>query len=214
MKSTTKKKRVRIYGAGGHSHVIKEVLRMNNYEITDTFDDKPEGVHYASKNVAIGARNSITEFPHKGDPVIIAVGINSERAEISKFLKCSFEKAIHESAIISNTSKIGDGTVVFAGAVIQPNTTIGKHVIINTGASVDHDNIIGDYAHISPKAALCGHVEVGTGSQVGVGAVVIPNIKIGKWCTIGAGAIVLNDVPDYATVVGNPGKIIKIDKPN
>jgi acetyltransferase EpsM len=209
MENLNNKKRVRIYGAGGHSHVIKEVLKMNNYEITDTFDDKPEQVHHASKNVEIGARHNINNFPHEGDPVVIAVGINKEREEISQFLKCSYEKAIHESAIISDSSKIGEGTVVFAGAIIQPNTVIGRHVIINTGASVDHDNIIGDFAHISPKAALCGHVEVGEGSHIGVGAVVIPKIKIGKWCTIGAGTIVLNDVPDYSVVVGNPGKIIK-----
>lgn len=214
MKAETLKKKVRIYGAGGHSLVIKEVLLLNNYTVTKTFDDKPESVHHASKQVAMGARKNLSDFPHEGDPVIIAVGINSERAEIAQFLKCSFERAIHKLAIISETATIGVGTVVFAGAIIQANTKIGKHVIINTGASVDHDNVIGDYAHISPKVALCGHVEVGEGSHVGVGAVVIPKVKIGKWCTIGAGTIILKDVPDYCTVVGNPGKIIKIHKPN
>ena len=34
--------------------------------------------------------------------------------------------------------------------------------------------------------------------------------KIGEWCTIGAGAVIIKDIPDGATVVGNPGKIIKI----
>lgn len=204
-----KEKRVRIYGAGGHSLVIRETLEQNNYVVTETFDDKPEKIHAAYKSVNAGARRNIADFPHMGDPVIIAVGINSERSEIAQFLKCDYEKAIHKSATISNTASIGEGTVVFAGAIIQPNTKIGKHVIINTAASVDHDNVIGDFAHISPKAALCGHVEVGEGSHIGVGAVVIPKIKIGKWCTIGAGTIVLKDIPDYSTVVGNPGKIIK-----
>ncbi len=206
------KKQVRIYGAGGHSQVIKEVLIQNGYTVTHTFDDKPLQTHHGSKNVEMGLRDDITKFPHNGDPVIIAIGINSERAEIASFLDSKFEKAIHESAIISPTSTIGEGTVVFAGAIVQPNTSIGRHVIINTSASVDHDNIIGDFAHISPKASLCGHVEVGEGSHVGVGAVVIPKVKIGKWCTIGAGTVVLKDVPDYATVVGNPGKIIKLNQ--
>ncbi|WP_339893548.1 acetyltransferase [uncultured Algibacter sp.] len=204
-----KNKRVRIYGSGGHSQVIKDVLELNDYNVTEVFDDKPEGVHHASTHVVNGARKNINEFPHEGPSVIIAVGINAERAEISNFLNCTYERAIHQSAIISDKSTIGEGTVVFAGAIIQPNTAIGKHVIINTGASVDHDNIIGDFAHISPKAALCGHVEVGEGTHIGVGAVVIPKVKIGKWCTIGAGTIVLKDIPDYSTVVGNPGKIIK-----
>ncbi|WP_194767575.1 acetyltransferase [Tamlana sp. I1] len=203
------KKKVRIYGAGGHSQVIKEVMELNNFEVTDIFDDKPKGVHHAVKNVTVGAKENLNNFPHSGDPLIVAIGINAQRAEIAKSLQCQFEKAIHHSAIISKTSKIGEGTVVFAGAIIQSNTKIGKHVIINTGASIDHDNIIGDYAHVSPKAALCGHVEVGEGTHIGVGAVVIPKVKIGKWCTIGAGTIVLKDIPDYSTVVGNPGKIIK-----
>ncbi len=209
MKITEKSNKIRIYGAGGHSQVIREVLEENGYEVTETFDDKPSGRHHASKNVTSGARGNLKEFPHEGHPVIIAVGRNDERAEIANFLKSDFEKAIHHSSIIAHSAKIGQGTVIFAGAIIQPNTVIGEHVIINTAASIDHDNIIGDYAHISPKAALCGHVEVGEGSHVGVGAVVIPKVKIGKWCTIGAGAVVLKDVPDYATVVGNPGKIIK-----
>ena len=38
-------------------------------------------------------------------------------------------------------------------------------------------------------------------------------VKIGKWCTIGAGTIVIKDIPDYSTVVGNPGRIIKTSKP-
>ena len=203
------KKKIRIYGAGGHSQVIKHVLELIGHQVTRTFDDKPDGVHRAYNKVNSGVRENLADFPHQGDPVIIAIGNNLERSEIANFLDCEFEKAIHPSSWIAENSSIGVGTVVFAGAIVQPNSVIGKHVIINTAASVDHDNIIGDFAHISPKAALCGHVEVGTGSHVGVGAVVIPKVKIGKWCTIGAGAVVLKDVPDYTTVVGNPAKIIK-----
>ncbi|WP_010517357.1 acetyltransferase [Croceivirga radicis] len=208
-------KKVRIYGAGGHSQVIRKVLELNDIEVTDTYDDKPSTVHsaYQNTNIASGARDGKDAFPHEGDPVIIAVGNNLQRAEIAEFLKSEYEKAIHPSSIIAESATVGEGTVVFAGAIIQPNTTVGKHVIVNTAASIDHDNSIGDYAHISPKVALCGHVEVGEGSHVGVGAVVIPKIKIGKWCTIGAGTVVIKDVPDYATVVGNPGRIIKTQNP-
>ena len=210
------KKEARIYGAGGHSQVIRAVLEESDYIITDVFDDKPSGKHHASKNVVPGAKDQLENFDKQGAPLIIAIGNNSERAEIAQLLgsECSYEKAIHPSAIIAKTAKIGKGTVVFAGAIVQPNTYIGEHVIINTGASVDHDNVVGNFAHISPKAALCGHVEVGEGSHVGVGALVIPKVKIGKWCTIGAGTVVLKDVPDYATVVGNPGKIIKVKNKN
>jgi acetyltransferase-like isoleucine patch superfamily enzyme len=52
-------------------------------------------------------------------------------------------------------------------------------------------------------------VYIGEGAHIGAGSVVIQGIKIGKWSTIGAGTVVIKDVPDYATVVGNPGKTIK-----
>ena len=206
-----KSNKIRIYGAGGHSRVIRQVLELQGFEVSSTFDDKPAGVHhtYTPLEIAEGIRDNLESFSHEGDPIIIAVGNNRERFEIANFLNSSFERAIHSSAIIAPSASVDEGTVVFAGAIIQPNTKVGKHVIINTGASVDHDNVIGDFVHISPKAALCGHVEVGEGSHIGVGAVVIPKVKIGKWCSIGAGTVVLRDIPDYAVVVGNPGKIIK-----
>ena len=42
-------KKVRIYGAGGHSQVIKEVLEDNGYIVSEIFDDKPETTHFAQK---------------------------------------------------------------------------------------------------------------------------------------------------------------------
>lgn len=201
--------KIRLYGAGGHSQIIQSVLNLNGDIVTEVFDDSPSKSHAKFNNVTIGARENINGFPHKGDPFIIGVGDNKQRKEISEFLKTKYLKAIHKSAIIDDSVKIGEGTVVYAGAAIQPNATIGKHVIINTLASVDHDNIIDNFVHISPNATLCGLVTVGEGTHVGAGAVIIPNIKIGKWCVIGAGSVIIRDVPDYSIVVGNPGKIIK-----
>ncbi len=211
--SSKKVSEVRLYGAGGHSQVIKETLGCEEIIVNEYFDDNPKRKHYLVPEVDKGVRLNIDSFPHQGHPFIISVGNNRERLEIAQMLKSEFYTAIHDTAIVSPLASIGEGTVVFAGAIIQPNTSIGKHVIINTGASIDHDNNIGDYAHISPQAALCGHVEIGEGTHVGVSACVIPQVKIGKWCTIGAGAVVIKDVPDYCTVVGNPGKIIKTKKP-
>ena len=56
---------------------------------------------------------------------------------------------------------------------------------------------------------MAGNVQVGEGTQIGIGASVIQGVKIGKWAMIGAGSVIISDVPDFAVVVGNPGKIIK-----
>ena len=79
---------------------------------------------------------------------------------------------------------------------------------------MEHDCIVSDFVHIAPKATLCGNVRIGEGTHVGAGSTIIQGIKVGKWATIGAGAVVINDVPDYAIVVGVPGKIVKFDKPS
>jgi UDP-2-acetamido-3-amino-2,3-dideoxy-glucuronate N-acetyltransferase len=44
------------------------------------------------------------------------------------------------------------------------------------------------------------------GVSIGANATILCGITIGRYAFIGAGAVVLKDVPDYALVVGNPGK--------
>lgn len=200
-------RQIRIYGAGGHALVIKDLLRNNDIEISNVFDDNPKYSHKGWGNVFEGLKREGTPFPHQGAPFIIAIGDNKQRAKIADDLKSCFSTAVHPTAIVSESAILREGTVVFAGAIIQANATIGKHVIVNTGACIDHDCKIHDFVHIAPNATLCGGIKIGEGTTVGAGAVITPNIKIGKWSTIGAGSVIIKDVPDYATVVGNPGRI-------
>lgn len=91
----------------------------------------------------------------------------------------------------------------------EPEAQIGRHYIINTGAVVEHDCKLADFIHVYPNASLAGNVSVGVGTHIGIGATVIQGIKIGQWATIGAGAVIIEDVPDFAVVVGVPGKTIR-----
>ncbi|MBR0445885.1 MAG: hypothetical protein IIX23_01180 [Oscillospiraceae bacterium] len=50
---------------------------------------------------------------------------------------------------------------------------------------------------------------IGDNVTVYAGAIIVGGIKIGKNATIGAGAVVTKDVPDNATVVGAPMRVIK-----
>jgi sugar O-acyltransferase (sialic acid O-acetyltransferase NeuD family) len=203
-----------LYGAGGHSGVIMDILTHLGIDVIGVFDDDPPNSKLKGFEIRDGIRLLGAGFPHLDAPLIISVGNNFRRAELSKLIQNTpFGKAIHRTSIISEKSKIGVGTVVLHGAIVQAGTTVGEHVLINTAASIDHDNTIGDFAHISPHATLCGHVSVGEGTHIGAGAVVIPSISIGKWCNVGAGAVVIRNVPDYCTVVGNPAKIIKFHEP-
>ena len=73
-------------------------------------------------------------------------------------------------------------------------------------------------AHLGRGAIIVGRgdaavslkrTKAGEGTLIGAGATVTPGINIGSWALVGAGAVIIEDVPDYAVVVGNPGRIIK-----
>lgn len=196
---------ITLYGASGHGKVVIDILKSSTDAVITVLDDNPKSetilgtpVTKTSPDTLAGLRDTI-----------ISIGNNRVRRRLSRELNANFVTAVHKTAIVSEFAKIGKGTVVMAGAKINADAAIGEHCIINTGAVIEHDARIGDFAHISPSAALAGNVTVGEGTHVGIGAIVIQGVTIGKWATIGAGAIIIRDIPDYAVVVGNPGKIIK-----
>jgi sugar O-acyltransferase (sialic acid O-acetyltransferase NeuD family) len=198
-----------VYGAGGHGQVVRDVLAACGIAVRFQYDDDPAHQHPASRDVRPGIRLVGPGLRRSLDlPVVLAVGRNAERAELTALLGTAFARIVHPSATISPTAVVGAGSVVLHGAVVQAHARLGRQVLVNTAASVDHDCTVGDFAHISPRVALCGHVVVGEGTHVGVGAVVVPKVRIGRWCRVGAGAVVLHDLPDGVTAVGNPARIL------
>ena len=194
-----------IYGAGGHSKVIIEILENQDEKIFSLYHDGPKTISLFNYEVS----NDTAIFKNASLQWIIGIGNNRVRKEIAESHRVQYGRAIDKSATISKRATVASGTVIMPGVRLNSSSHIEKHVILNTNSSVDHDCIVSDYVHISPNATLCGGVVVGEGTHIGAGAVVIPGIKIGKWCTIGAGAIIIKDVQDFSTVVGNPGRIVR-----
>jgi len=196
---------VLLYGASGHAKVIIDCLESQMISVTGIFDDD------LSKKELLGYKVLGTYNPNylPNEQIIISIGENEIRKELSKIMRHKFASVHHISAAISKNVISGEGTVIFHKSILQSSVKVGNHVIINTAASVDHDCIIDNFAHIAPNATVCGNVKIGEGTHIGAAAIIIPNITIGKWCKIGAGAVIIKDVPDYSVVVGNPGRIIK-----
>jgi acetyltransferase EpsM len=197
-----------LFGASGHGKVIADAIISNKkVKIAAFVDDHPKTETILGIPVLHSASIQLTQT----DDCVLCIGNNKIRKSVAGQLSANFTTVCHSKAVVSDFATIGEGTVVMAGAVVNPDVIIGKHCIINTNAVVEHDCAIADYVHLSPNAALAGNVTVGEGTHIGIGACVIQGIRIGKWATIGAGAVVLKDVPDGATVVGNPAKVIKIE---
>jgi serine O-acetyltransferase len=107
----------------------------------------------------------------------------------------------------------------FTGIEIHPGARIGRRFFIDHGMGV----VIGETAEIGDDVLLYQGVTLGgTGNEtgkrhptlgdhvvVGTGAKVLGSIKIGDHVRIGAGSVVVHPVPDYSTVVGVPGHVVR-----
>ena len=195
-----------LYGASGHGKVVKDILNANGIKVEAFLDDNLDVDKCGGKPVLHDATGL--------SPIIVSVGVNCVRKMIVERITVGnptieFATAIHPSAIVSPSAKIGEGTVVMAGVVINADAKIGKHCIVNTGTSIDHECVVENYCHIAPGVNISGDTHVGEGTWVGVGSCVMQGIKIGKNCMIGAGSVVVRDIPDGVVAYGNPCKVMR-----
>ena len=145
--------------------------------------------------------------------VVIAIGATAPRHRIARLIEndygARFAVLQHPRAWVGDHVPVEEGSIICAGAMVTTDISIGRHVQLHVGCTVGHRSIIGDFVTIAPGANVSGRVEVGEGVFVGAGAVVVPDVRIGRWAIVGAGAVVTRDVPDDATVVGSPARIIR-----
>ncbi len=109
-------------------------------------------------------------------------------------------------------------TRILTGIEIHPGAKIGDRFFIDHGEGVviGETAIIGDDVLIYQQVTLGGtgkdlgkrHPTIGNSVIIGAGAKILGNITIGDNSRIGAGSVVIEDVPEHATVVGIPGKIV------
>lgn len=199
-----------LFGASGHAKVVVEVIQsIKEVKLEGVFDDYKKLESFFQ----LPFLGKFSDFNKDLNPqILVSIGDNRIRNNIVKQLDVDFFTVIDNSAKVSKTSVIKEGCVIMPGVVINAQAKIGKHCIVNSASVIEHECIIGDFVHISPNVTITGNVTVGEGTHIGAGAVVIPNVTIGKWCKIGAGSVVINDVPDFSVAVGNPAKVIKINK--
>jgi sugar O-acyltransferase (sialic acid O-acetyltransferase NeuD family) len=193
-----------IYGASGHGKVVYDAAIRNGVKVLGFIDDD------LNKNEFLGLTvKRLHEIPEKKF-IGLGIGNNKDRENIFKLLKrnnFNIVTLIDPNSIISENSKIFEGTVVFAGAIINNSSVINEGCIINSGAIIEHDCIIGKFSHISPNAALAGGVKIGDLTHIGIGASIKEGLTIGTNVVIGAGAVIVKDVPDNVIVAGNPGSL-------
>jgi sugar O-acyltransferase (sialic acid O-acetyltransferase NeuD family) len=201
-----------VFGASGHGKVVCDILRALKISVAGFVDSDPK---FANREVmglpVLGDENWFAEKA-KTSTVSVALGMGDQRkrkaaAERCKDFGMEVITAVHPSAVVAPSAKLGAGTTVMAGAIINPDAEIGRGVIINTGAIIEHDVTIGDFSHVSPGAVTGGAARIGSLSHVGLGAIILPRVVVGSSVIIGAGSVVLHDVPDNVVAYGVPAKV-------
>lgn len=190
-----------------------------DFEVLGFIDNDPakKGREFLGYPV-FGGFEVVPELLKDGDVrfVNLITGSTKVRFETSRTLAgmgCQFTNFVHPDIDLTMTS-MGVGNYIQDHVIIQADAKIGNNCSIHIAALVAHEVTIGDSVFIAHACSISGSVTIGDGVFMGTNATIVPRLRIGKWATIGAGAVVVKDVPDYATVVGNPARVIRQAEPH
>lgn len=140
-----------------------------------------------------------------------------EPCEIGEGTKIWHFSHVMRGSKIGRRCNIGQNVVISPDVRIGDNVKIQNNVSVYTGVILEDDVFCGPSMVftnvVNPRSAVSRKDEyretlVRRGASIGANATVVCGHSIGRYAFIGAGSVVTRDVPDYALVVGNPGRVV------
>lgn len=122
---------------------------------------------------------------------------------------------IQTGAILGSRCILGQNVNVGNNVVIGDNVKIQNNVSVYEGTKIESDVFLGPSCVLTnvsnPRSQVLRHslyekTLIKKGATIGANATIVCGITLGRYCFIAAGAVVTKDVPDYAFIVGVPGK--------
>ena len=139
-----------------------------------------------------------------------------EPCEIGEGTRVWHFSHIMKYAKVGQGCSIGQNVFIASDVVVGNNVKIQNNVSLYTGVILEDDvfcgpsmvftNVINPRSHIERKDEY-QQTLVRKGTSLGANCTIVCGCTIGRYAFIGAGAVVAKDVPDYALVVGVPGRI-------
>jgi len=205
-----------VFGTGGFAREVAWIVESApslSQDLLGFLDDDQER-HGSTVNgfPVLGGSEWIATY--KGElGIFLGLGNPTTRHRIARRVSAlphvTFPSLIHPSVQYGRDVSIGTGCIICAGTILTCNIILEDFVILNLNCTVGHDSRLGTFTTVAPGVHISGNVNVGSGSDLGTGSAIIQGVNIGDNVVIGAGAVLNRDVPDGATAVGVPGKVIK-----
>ena len=199
-----------IVGAGALGRVVYDFIYAE-YNIIACIDDAAPVEGVFENNIPLKKIEEIKQVDLSRIKFILAV-LNPEVREsvVKRVLEQRGEFLTHidQTSFISPSSIIGKGSTFLPYSFIMNKARIGDYVHVHFQSTIGHDVVVGDYCSFAPQCVIGGYAKIGKSVTFGMGVKVLPKVRIGDFATIGAGSVVVKDVPERATAVGNPAKII------
>lgn len=206
------KKKTIIIGAGTYGQVYAEYLK-EEYEILAFYDDDENIIQSTINNIIVVGKVKEAFDLDKDTAVFVPIGNNAVRVKILKEFEnrgFSIPSFIHPEAIVHDSVSIGKAVYILPGTNIMPLSKIGDYCMISMAVNIAHHTVLEEGCFFSQGTNIGASIHFGNWAYVGIGATVMTGVKkVGENSLIGAGAVIIRDVPDGATVVGNPGRVIK-----
>lgn len=207
-----------IVGAGGLGRETAWVIEKSNLKKPEWnilgFIDDNEAIQNTVINgyKVLGGIEDVRNY--KNAEFICALGNAKVKKTVVERMKSinpdiKFATVIDADMYLSDTTKIGKGSIISTNTTVNVNITIGEHVLVHFGSTVGHDAVIGDYTTVYPGANISGSTKIGSCCELGTGMQIIQGKKVCDNCIIGAGAVVVKDLTEEGTYVGLPAKKIK-----
>ena len=149
----------------------------------------------------------------------------NEHAVVDEGVEIGEGTKIWHFSHVQKGAKIGKNCVLGQNVNVANDVTIGNYVKIQNNVSVYEGVTLEDYVFCGPSMVFtnildprCKYPQVGKefyiktlvkeGASLGANSTIVCGHTIGRFAFIGAGAVVTKDIPDFALVVGNPGRIV------
>ena len=209
--------------AGGSGLKVFQILEDqaatgdDTYHLIGFIDDNPDlwGTEFFGLPVFgdVSSLEEMTKSQRLGVVCPIGDPLNREKKITQlKELNVEFINAIHPSAQIARSAQVGIGNVFSQNVVIQAGAHIGDFNTFNIAAIMGPLAIIHDYCTINATVMLASGSETMNYCYIGMGAKVMQRIKVNEGTILGANGFLHKEAPAWSTVVGLPGKVIKVRK--